>query len=141
MRSMSFSLTTRQVQARSKTVTRRNGWQWLKAGALLLPVRKSMGLRRGEKVEAIAPPIRVIDVRRERLGALVADVEYGLREVELEGFGDHPILRWPSAFVAMFCSTHKSCRPDSTITRIEFAYLPGPLPDALDPQFQLDLGP
>lgn len=67
MRNISFALTTSQIVAGTKDVTRRMGWQFLKVGDLLRPVRKCMGLRPGEKVEALRAPIRVIDVRREPL--------------------------------------------------------------------------
>ena len=56
------------------------------------------------------------------LRAMLDDLEYGFRECALEGFGAHPDYRWPSAFVAMFCATHKGCTPDTLVTRLEFAY-------------------
>lgn len=61
-------------------------------------------------------------VRREPLRAMLDDLDYGFRECELEGFGTHPDYRWPSAFVAMFCATHKGCTPETMVTRLEFAY-------------------
>src|SRR5688500_13795271 len=76
---MSFSLTTRQMRARAKTVTRRVGWLKLRPGAELLAVEKAMGLKKGEKVVPIGR-IRVLDVRRERLDELVRDDHYGFKE-------------------------------------------------------------
>lgn len=53
MRNMSFALTTDQILAGTKTVTRRLGWLRLQPGDHLRPVRKCMGLRPGEN-----PPAR-----------------------------------------------------------------------------------
>jgi hypothetical protein len=106
----------------TKDVTRRLGWQFLKAGDLLRPVKKCMGLRPGEKLDVLRDPIRVVSVRRELLRRLTDDLDYGFAECVREGFGEHPDYRWPSAFVAMFCATHKGCTPDTLITRIEFSY-------------------
>lgn len=47
---MSFALTVPQIQAGTKDVTRRLGWQFAKAGDLIRPVRKCMGLKPGAKI-------------------------------------------------------------------------------------------
>jgi hypothetical protein len=120
MRNMSFSLTTAQVLAQTKDVTRRMGWLKLKAGDLVQPVKKCMGLKPGEKIEKLGSPIRIVSVRREQLDCMTLD--YGFSEVEREGFAGHPAFCWPSEWIKMFCSTHKGCAPDTVITRIEFAY-------------------
>lgn len=122
MRNMSFALTTTQVLAQTKDVTRRAGWLKLKAGDLIQPVRKCMGLKPGEAVQKLGPPIRVVNVRRELLRAMTDDSFYGFEEVRREGFEHHPYYRWPSEWVHMFASTHKGCTPDTVITRIEFTY-------------------
>lgn len=122
MRNMSFALTTEAIIGRKKTVTRRLGWLGLKPGDQVCPVRQCMGLQRGGRVEVLAAPLTVINVRREPLCAMIEDVAYGLEECRLEGFGDHPELRWPSAFVAMFCATHRRCTAQTVVTRIEFSY-------------------
>lgn len=122
MRNMSFALTTEQIMAGTKTVTRRLGWLNLKPGQQIRPVRKCMGLRPGEKLDVLRDPLTVVSVRREILSAMLSDIEYGFRECALEGFGEHPDYRWPSQFVAMFCATHKGCTPETLVTRIEFAY-------------------
>lgn len=119
---MSFALTTGQILDGSKDVTRRLGWEFLKVGDLLRPVRKCMGLRPGEKLEVLRDPIRVISLRRERLDLMTTDLEYGYEEVRREGFEFHPEYRFPSTWVAMFCATHKHCTPATVITRIEFSY-------------------
>ncbi len=54
---------------------------------------------------------------------MLDDADYGFRECELEGFGEHPYFRWPSEFVEMFCKTHKGCTPETEVTRIEFEYV------------------
>jgi hypothetical protein len=114
MRNISFSLTEPQIRSRTKTVTRRLGWATLKPGTLLQPVEKSRGLQRGEKVQPIGPPIRVVKVTREPLSALSSP-----DECAREGF---PELS-PSEFVRMFCATHRGCTPQSQVTRIEFEFV------------------
>ena len=122
MRNMSFALTTQQVLAETKTVTRRLGWLNLRAGDQIRAVRKCMGLRPGERVEPLAV-LRVVNVRREPLRRMADDVDYGFAEVAAEGFADHPTCKWPSAFVDFFCATHRGCTPETEVTRIEFAYV------------------
>jgi len=119
---MSFALTTTQILDQSKDVTRRLGWEFLKVGDLLRPVRKCMGLRPGEKLDVLRDPIIVVGLRRERLDRMVTEIEYGHEEVRREGFAGHPDFSEPAAWVAMFCATHKGCTPERVITRIEFAY-------------------
>lgn len=98
------------------------GWLNLKPGELLSPVRKGMGLRPGEQIERLRAPIRVVSVRREPLRRMSDDIEYGIDECRLEGFGDHRVYCWPSMFVEFFCGSHKGCTPDTVVTRIEFEY-------------------
>lgn len=62
---MSFALTSTQINDRTKTVTRRLGWSRLRPGTLLQPVVKAQGLKKGEKVQKVGGPIRVVSVRRE----------------------------------------------------------------------------
>jgi len=114
MRNISFALTTDQVRNRTKTVTRRNGWRFLKRGDVLCAVEKSQGLRKGEKVKRICT-IRVRRVSRERLDYLFAYPGDCTRE----GF---PFLL-PSEFIRHFCETHKGVTPETEITRIEFEYV------------------
>jgi len=122
MRNMSFMLTTDQVRSGAKSVTRRAGWLHLKAGDLICAVEKCQGLRAGEKLNRLRT-IQVVDVRREPLSALLDDPAYGLAECIKEGFGDHPTLREPAAFVQFFCHTHRGCTAESEVTRIEFVYV------------------
>lgn len=117
MRNMSFSLTTPQILARSKTVTRRIGWAFLTPGDLIQAVEKGMGLKKGEKVRRLAV-LRVTDVRREPL----SDGFQHVGDAENEGFPD---LMWDE-FTDMFCQTHRGCTPDTVVTRIEFEYVERP---------------
>jgi hypothetical protein len=128
MRNMSSALTTQQVKARTKTVTRRLGWKAAKVGDVIQPVVKGMGLKKGETVEKIGGPIRIVRVSREPLSILLNDVDgspYGRSEIRLEGFGFnqpphlHHSVTW---FVEMFCE-HNGCTPDAEVTRIEFEYV------------------
>lgn len=122
MRNISFALTTNQIIAGTKNVTRRLGWLHLKPGDLLSPVLKCMGLRPGEKIKRLRGPIRVVSVRRERLDRMTDDIDYGIEECKREGFGDYQRLSQPSKFVDFFCASHKGCTPATEVTRIEFEY-------------------
>lgn len=115
MRNMSFMLTTEQVRRKQKTVTRRNGWKNVRVGEVIRAVKKCMGLKKGERMEALAI-IRVVDKRRERLSAMVGS--YGEREIAREGF----IHMQPSEFIQMYCE-HNKCRASDVVTRIEFEYM------------------
>jgi hypothetical protein len=118
VRNISFALTTEQVSQQKKTVTRRHGWRSLKPGALLQPVEKSQGLKRGESVTRIGSAIRVVSVRQEPLEAMLAE-PYGTDEATREGF--HRMTG--AEFVAMF---RRHIRDQiGCVTRIEFEYLTG----------------
>lgn len=119
MRNMSFALTEAAMRAQEKTVTRRLGWEFLRVGDFLQPVRKAMGLKKGETVQKIGGAIEVVSLKRERLAILTDVPRYGAREVELEGF---PQLS-AADFVLMFCRSHK-CQPSAIVTRIEFKFCP-----------------
>lgn len=121
MRNMSFALTTEQILAGIKRVTRRTGWLTLKPGTLIQPVKKCMGLKPGEHIEPLRAPLLIISVRREPLRRMTDDVSYGIAECALEGFSSHPTLCKPPDFIDFFCKTHK-CTPDAFVTRIEFEY-------------------
>ena len=110
MRRISFALTADAVRSRTKTVTRRLGWQSLRAGDRLLAVDRVMGFSLGEKA-VVYGPIAVTNVRRERLDA-IDDAD-----VAREGFAGRDAA-W---FVAMFCGAMK-CEPGAQVTRIEFAF-------------------
>lgn len=120
MRNISFAMTTAQIMDESKTVTRRLGWLNLKPGDMLRPVRKCMGLKPGEKIEALRKPVRVVSIRREQLQHMMAGA-YGVMECRREGF---PHMT-PFDFIKMFCASHKGCTPETVVTRIEFEYING----------------
>lgn len=111
-RNMSFMLTTKQVRKRTKTVTRRLGWNSLKPGDLVWAVEKAIGLRKGEHVKRIAL-IRIVSVRRERLNAITQD------DCRREGFPNLTVAQ----FVWFFCYHNKTCQPNTLVNRIEFQYV------------------
>lgn len=113
MRNMSFHLTQDQILAQTKTVTRRNGWDFLKVGTCLQPVRKCQGLKKGEKVVMLGYAIEVIKITKEPLCQITQD------DVILEGFPEMT----PKQFIEMYCKANK-CKPETMVTRIEFHYLP-----------------
>lgn len=112
MRNMSFMITPNQILNQTKTVTRRNGWWGLKSGNIIQPVRKGMGLKKGEKIEKLGCPIRIVSVSRETLSAITPE------ECILEGF---PEMN-PIQFTDMFTRSHKGTTVLSVINRIEFEY-------------------
>lgn len=118
MRLMSFALTTAHVRSRTKFVTRRLGWRGLVPGELVQPVEQAQGLKKGQQVARIGGPIRITEVRLERLDLLTDDPVYGAREIELEG----GCWATPAQFVTFFCDTHR-CRPDALVRRIQFEYV------------------
>lgn len=112
-RLMSVALTEQAVRDRTKTVTRRLGWQHLMPGDRLTLCRKVQGRKPGEPLERIAT-VLVLDVRREPLSFIDSD------DVVREGFPG-----WygnPQAFVDMFCAAMR-CGPHDLVTRIEWRYL------------------
>lgn len=109
-RNMSFQLTIEQVKNRTKTVTRRLGWTFLRPSDELNAVNRTMGFKQGERPIQLAR-IRVKDVRRERLNAITQE------EVWREGFDFTP-----SEFVEFFCRERRIF-PTDLITRIEFEYV------------------
>jgi len=111
MRNMSFAMTTEQVRLQAKTVTRRFGWWFLKAGDLVQPVEKGMGLQKGEKVKRIGVPIRIVSTRPERL------LEITTEDCAREGFPH--FATWQ--FVDMLCK-HYKCTGTAICNRIEFEY-------------------
>jgi hypothetical protein len=115
---MSFSLTTPQVLARMKTVTRRMGWRFLRPGDLIQAVEKARGLKKGEKVRKLAV-VRIVSVRVEPLSRLLAEPTYSEDELPREGFpcwsGDD--------FIQMFCRANRLKTPATDVTRIEFEYV------------------
>lgn len=116
MRNMSFALTTEQVRAQTKTVTRRVGWKFAKPGDVVQPVVKAQGLKKGERVEKIGGPIRFVRVQRVWLTAI------DRADLAREGFPDMT----PAQFVEMFENANGGTpdgESDQKVTRIEFEYI------------------
>lgn len=116
MRNMAVSLTEDQVRDRSKTVTRRLGWTFLKPGERLQLCRKVMGRKRRDgSVEPLVKivVVEVVSLRRERLDEITAD------DVVAEGFPEMT----PAEFIDFFCRSHPKCTPVTEVTRIEWRYL------------------
>ncbi len=112
MRNISFMLTQEQVMNRTKTVTRRNGWRFLKVGDLLQGVNKCQGLKAGEHPVKLCV-IRVEDVSFERL------IDITDEDLIREGFPNMHKFD----FVDMFCKSHKGVKGQSEVTRIAFSYM------------------
>lgn len=112
MRLMSFAATTEQMRNRIKTVTRRMGWTHAKAGDRVLAVEKARGVKVADRKELGV--IEFTDVRRESIQCVTHP------EVGREGFSGRPCRE----FIEMFCRLNR-CRPDATVTRIEFRWVAG----------------
>lgn len=119
MRNISFAMTTPQLLAGTKDVTRRLGWVDVRPGQLLRAIEKGQGLKKGEQVVALAL-ILVVSARLERLDRLITEPDYGVEEVRREGFPKMSQVE----FINFFCSSHTGCFPEREITRIEFKKLP-----------------
>lgn len=118
MRVISFSLTTPQFLAGTKTVTRRLGWEKAKEGDEMRAVEKAMGLKKGES-QVVIGSIMLLSARRERLDRMITEYAYGCLECMREGF---PEMN-PEQFVDFFCRSHTGCFPEREITRLEFVKL------------------
>lgn len=118
-RLMSVSHTEPQVRRRAKTVTRRAGWCFLKAGDRVTLVRKAQGLRKGERAERIID-VEILDARREHLLDVTAD------DVTREGFPDWTRDQFLDFFTATMGGT-----VEQEVTRIEWRYLE-PVADTIE---------
>ena len=108
---MSFMLTTEQVRNETKTVTRRLGWWFLKAGDIVWACEKCMGLKKSEKVNRLKK-LRIISTYAEPLFMVDKKecVKEGFPEMETE------------EFLNMFIK-HMKCSDKTLINRIEFEYV------------------
>lgn len=115
MRNMSFAMTIDQVIAEEKTVTRRFGWWFLEPGDRIRPVRKTMGLKKGEKIKPLLPPgrcIEIVSTRSEPLNHITR------ADCVREGFPEMS----PESFLAMIVRKY-NCWAGEKINRIEFKYI------------------
>lgn len=110
-RNMSFMLTTEQIKNRTKTVTRRLGWWFLRPGDILNACEKCMGLKKGERIRKLCQ-IRVVSTYGIPLWSITHD------DCIREGFPEMS----PSESVRMFRIEMK-CALDTKVNRIEFEYL------------------
>jgi hypothetical protein len=107
---MSCFYTQQQMRDKTKTVTRRLGWSFLKAGDVVCACVQCQGLAKGQKVERLGM-IRILSNREERLFEISGD------EMAKEGFPDLS----PQEFVEMFCR-HMKVKPGQVVNRIEFEH-------------------
>jgi hypothetical protein len=117
VRNISFFLTQEQILNQTKTVTRRGGpgkpaWQKLKVGDRLQPVLKGQGLKSGEKIVYLGPPIEVVSVRDEYLSW--AD----RNEAKLEGFPEMSGYQ----FQLFYMKQYPGMSRIDKVRRIEFKY-------------------
>lgn len=110
-RRISFAKTISQFKARTKTETRRLGWDLLKVGDELVAVNKTMGFRKGEKAVVLGR-IRVTATWREPLGAITQD------GVNREGFPEMT----PAEFVAFFCKIN-GCADGTNVRVIRYEFI------------------
>ena len=107
-RNMSFAMTTDQMRAGTKDVTRRFGWLFIKPGDYVWAVEKAMGLQKGEKIKRICL-IQIISTKVYPLDLI------DQADVIREGFPD-----WtPEQFVEMLVG-HYKVEPSRPVNRIEF---------------------
>lgn len=119
-RLISVAFTEDAVRERTKTVTRRKGWQMLKPGDRLTLCRKVMGRKGDEPLVRIAEVV-VVDVKRQPLDYLVNQPEYGADEMVREGFPGMD----PAEFVQRYFVDAQGMRRTGWVTRIEWRYLDG----------------
>lgn len=114
MRNMAFSITTQQMYDKTKSVTRRLGWSFLKPGDIVMAIEKGQGLKKGEHIKKIYP-IEIVSIRGESLSSIT------IEDVAREGF---PQMNVPQ-FVRMFAKSH-GCDVHTMVNRIEFKPLAEP---------------
>jgi hypothetical protein len=126
-RLMSVAFTEDAVRDRTKTVTRRKGWTFLKPGDRLTLCRKVMGRKPGEPLVRVAE-VEVVSVERQTLASLgkcqcwdthPRGTVYAEIEVAREGF---PGMA-PDEFVRRFFVEAQGMGEHDTVTRIEWKYL------------------
>ncbi|MQB00523.1 MAG: ASCH domain-containing protein [Actinobacteria bacterium] len=115
---MSVTFTEQAVVERRKTVTRRKGWTFLKAGDRLTLCRKVMGRKPGEPLVRLAE-VEVTMVSREPLRWLHGPG--GRMELAFEGFPGMD----PAEFIRRYFTEAQGMQPDDHVTRIEWRYLDG----------------
>lgn len=131
MRNMSFMLTPDQILNQTKTVTRRLGWATLKPGTLVRAVRKCQGLKKGEKIEALAvlrhrEAYGPSPIRNRRLIMSPHDIEiiFGIAATMLVGF--RMGQEWERVFSGKsdcpFGSKCVRCNPGTMLAKTHIRY-------------------
>jgi len=115
-RNISFMMTTEQVRNKTKTVTRRDGWDFVKVGDILQGVEQCQGIPKGGSMVKLHR-IRVTGTRWEPLDRLLKEPEYGKAEMILEGFPRFT----PMQFVTMYLKGAID-KASKEVNRIEFSY-------------------
>lgn len=118
MRRMSFHITTAQIENRSKTVTRRLGWDFAKVGDRVLAVDRL----RSKDARKLAI-IEIVSVGWEPLNRITeADVIREGDPFPRPSYQNGPIDLPVKRFVERFCQAMK-CEPSTAVNRIEFRYV------------------
>ena len=125
MKNMACSLTTRQVKAQTKDVSRRLGWFGAKPGDRICLIEKGQGLKKGQKIRRLAV-VEIISNDNEHLTEIVSrpirDTEYGnvRTECRREGFPDMTEID----FCLMFAEHMPAVFDyDGRVNRLEWRYL------------------
>lgn len=121
-RLMSVAFTEAAVVARTKTVTRRKGWLFLKPGDTLTLCRKVMGRKPGEPLVRIAE-VEVVSVGREplcRVGEPGELTREGFPELDMAHVDDDECGVWE--FWQLYFEPQGISLTDD-VTRIEWRYL------------------
>lgn len=110
MRNMGFRTNPNAIKNRTKTVTRRLGWDFLKPGDTLQACERCLGLKKGEHPTKLTK-IKTLSVTQEPLNHITQE------DVVKEGYPD-----WtPNDYIRHFCQTF-NVKPTTYVNRIEFAY-------------------
>lgn len=120
MPNMSYFLTTKQFINHEKDVTRRLGWANLKANDNYTAVKKSQGLKLGEKIQKLGECICISNTPEPVDEIIRRPYRNGSKRSEMarEGFPEMTAEQ----FVEFFC-THMKVTPETTVNRIEFMQL------------------
>jgi hypothetical protein len=119
MRQISFHLTQEAYQDESKDLTRRDAWNNLKGGEVLMGVNQCQGLKKGQQIKF--HPLVVLTVQREPLDDIVKrPFRDGRYEVAREGFPAWIGLE--DRFVDLYVKANGGPR-DKLINRIEIRHL------------------
>lgn len=111
-RNISFMLTKEQFVNKTKTVTRRLGWKFLKRGDILMGCEQCQGIKKGGLKRLGL--IRVVDARSEHLRDITDD------DVVREGFPEMDRVEFIKFFITEMKPKLGALQP---VTRIEFEYL------------------